>query len=164
MFGIEADISALSADDTESITTNVPSFFPETLTASQDLRWLATVRARAGYAMGNWLLFATGGFAFGKVDYSYSFSCPSCGANVVASSADSSTETGWTAGGGAEYAFGKWSLKGEYLYFDLGDQNFRAEPTADGTPVSSFGFNWHNTANFETAGSIARVALNYHLD
>ena len=33
----------------------------------------------------------------------------------------SDTKIGWTIGGGLEWAFAyNWSLKGEYLYYDLG--------------------------------------------
>jgi outer membrane immunogenic protein len=58
--------------------------------------WFGTVRARAGVAFGQALIYATGGFAF----------------------ADDST--GWTAGGGVEYAFtNNLSLKVEGLYVNL---------------------------------------------
>lgn len=68
--------------------------------------WFGTVRARAGVAFGQALIYATGGFAF----------------------ADDAN--GWTAGGGVEYAFtNNLSLKIEGLYvsldndddFDFGD-------------------------------------------
>jgi outer membrane immunogenic protein len=58
--------------------------------------WFGTVRARAGVAFDRALIYATGGFAF----------------------ADDST--GWTAGGGVEYAFtNNLSLKVEGLYVNL---------------------------------------------
>jgi outer membrane immunogenic protein len=35
--------------------------------------------------------------------------------------AASGTKTGWTAGGGVQYALGeRWSANVEYLYYDLG--------------------------------------------
>ena len=62
--------------------------------------WFGTVRARAGVAFGQALIYATGGFAF----------------------ADDAT--GWTAGGGVEYAFtNNLSLKVEGLYVSLDADN-----------------------------------------
>ncbi len=62
--------------------------------------WFGTVRARAGVAFDRALIYATGGFAF----------------------ADDAT--GWTAGGGVEYAFtNNLSAKIEALYVSLDADN-----------------------------------------
>ena len=37
--------------------------------AERDIRWLATVRGRLGYAADRWLFYVTGGGAWGGVDY-----------------------------------------------------------------------------------------------
>ncbi len=75
--------------------------------------WLATVRGRAGYAFDRFLVYGTGGGAFGNLQASYGglpFS--------------SSTQIGWTAGGGVEFAFTpNLTAKVEYLYVDLGSQS-----------------------------------------
>jgi outer membrane immunogenic protein len=73
--------------------------------------WLATARARIGYTGWNgWLPYITGGAAAGDIKAT----------NSLAGSA-SKTKIGWTAGAGLEWAFwSNWSLKGEYLYVDLG--------------------------------------------
>jgi len=73
--------------------------------------WLATVRGRLGYAgFDNWLLYVTGGGAFGNIKAS----------NSLAGNA-SSNRTGYALGGGVEYAlWSNWSVKLEYLYVDLG--------------------------------------------
>jgi len=67
-----------------------------------DESWFGTVRARAGVAFDRALIYATGGFAF----------------------ADDAT--GWTVGGGLEYAFtNNLSAKVEGLYVNLDqDDNF----------------------------------------
>ena len=75
--------------------------------------WLATVRGRAGYAFDRFLVYGTGGAAFGNLE---------AAAGVLPFS--SSTQTGWTAGGGVEFAFTpNWTAKVEYLYVDLGNQS-----------------------------------------
>jgi outer membrane immunogenic protein len=73
--------------------------------------WLATARARLGYAgWDNWLPYITAGAAMGDIK----------AANSGLSSANK-TKLGWTAGVGVEYAlWTNWSVKAEYLYVDLG--------------------------------------------
>ena len=72
--------------------------------------WLSTVRGRLGYAFDRFMPYVTGGAAFGDIK------------NSVAGVANaSSTNAGWTLGGGIEAAIaGPWTAKLEYLYVDLG--------------------------------------------
>jgi iron complex outermembrane recepter protein len=71
--------------------------------------WLATARGRAGYAFDRFLVYGTGGAAFGSVQAHFS--------NDPVSS---STEAGWTAGAGVEVAIApNWTAKAEYLFVDL---------------------------------------------
>ena len=70
------------------------------------------------------LIYGTGGFAYGGVNhlFQYSDNFPPFG-SLFGGTYYSGTKTGWTAGGGVEYApleFPNWSLKAEYLYIDLG--------------------------------------------
>jgi len=75
--------------------------------------WLATVRCRAGYAFDRVLVYGTGGAAFGNLQAAY-----------AALPFSSSTQTGWTAGGGVEFALTpNLTAKVEYLYVDLGSQS-----------------------------------------
>ncbi len=75
--------------------------------------WLATVRGRAGYAFDRFLVYGTGGAAFGDLQ---------AAAGVLPF--NSTTQVGWTAGAGIEYAFlPNWTAKVEYLYVDLGSQS-----------------------------------------
>ena len=72
--------------------------------------WIATVRGRVGYAWDRFMPYFTGGGAFGGVTID-----PATGSST------NQTATGWTIGGGVEWAFmGAWSAKLEYLYADLG--------------------------------------------
>jgi outer membrane immunogenic protein len=71
--------------------------------------WLATARGRAGYAWDRVLFYGTGGAAFANVQ-----------AGAGALPFQSSTQTGWTAGLGVEYAFApNLTAKVEYLYVGL---------------------------------------------
>jgi outer membrane immunogenic protein len=72
--------------------------------------WLSTVRGRAGWAIDRVLLYGTGGAAFAPVQAGFS-----------GGPFQSSTQVGWTAGAGLEFAFApNWTAKAEYLYADLG--------------------------------------------
>jgi outer membrane immunogenic protein len=107
---------------------------PGTFNVERRVDWFGTVRARAGIlATDNWLLYATGGLAFGKITdtatvvqaidtfgnaLGFSFLCA---ANAPCySGASSRTSAGWTAGAGTETMVTKnLSLKFEYLYVNL---------------------------------------------
>jgi outer membrane immunogenic protein len=79
-----------------------------------DLRWLGTLRAKAGYPIGKFMPYATGGLAIGDVK-----------ASVATLPDHSKTQVGWTAGAGLAYAFTTgFSVKAEYLYTDLGSFSF----------------------------------------
>lgn len=116
VLGIEGDLSAGSLSGTTTTTT-----FPATL-GSYNQTWLGTLRARLGWSttmMGNPMLwYVTAGAAWGGANRTIQnqFNTP-----AVSTSA---THSGWTIGVGGEYAINNnWSLKGEYLYVDLGTAN-----------------------------------------
>jgi high affinity Mn2+ porin len=77
-----------------------------------------TVRGRVGYAPGQWLLYATGGFAWTYDRQS------------LTQVSTGNTETpflwrlGWTAGAGVEVPIAPhWTARAEYLFFDYGHNN-----------------------------------------
>ncbi len=77
---------------------------------SSENTWLGTTRGRIGYAFDRWLPYVTAGAAFGNVDATHP------GATGL-----SSTQVGWTAGGGVELAVvNNVTAKVEYLHYDLG--------------------------------------------
>lgn len=162
VFGIEADIAWTSMDANTSVSSGATTtFVPSVVRVSQDLEYLATLRGRLGYAVhNNMLVYATGGLAFGDVNHSYALNFPSLGDYARAS--DSKTQTGWTVGGGGEYSFGRWSLKAEYLYYDLGEESYRAQAVevtpsiGPGGPIDLF-----FTPEYETKGHIIRAGLNF---
>ncbi len=84
------------------------------------------VRGRLGYVANNWLFYGTGGFAwsddtFTRTQVSAVATSPPLGDVRT----NSSTHTGWAAGGGIEYGFARnWTARVEYLHLDLSDQTF----------------------------------------
>ena len=89
-------------------------------------RWLVTARGRLGLTNFWWfgpqtLVYVTGGGAWAKIDTSEFFAggaaCAPGGITVNCGIQGSNTRSGWTVGGGLEYALGYgWSAKGEFLY------------------------------------------------
>ncbi|MGO4334285.1 outer membrane protein [Labrys sp. KB_33_2] len=78
--------------------------------------WQGSARLRAGYALDNILLYATGGIAFanGKLSDSGQYFGTAYGTS------DTNTHIGWTIGAGAEYAFTQnWIGRLEVRYTDF---------------------------------------------
>ena len=91
--------------------------------ANFELDWEGAVRARLGYAWDRFMPYIAGGVAFGRVTVE---SIDPAGA-LLASSHD--TLTGWTIGGGMEYAFTDNLLfRAEYRYTDFGEGDFDLTP------------------------------------
>ncbi len=103
--------------------------------------WLATVRGRVGYAWDRVLFYGTGGAAFGDLQ---------AAAGVLPF--NSTTQIGWTAGGGVEFAFTpNWTAKVEYLYVDLGTQS---------CPVGSCSKSG-NPTSVSLTENVVRAGINY---
>ena len=129
VFGVEADIQAANLDGrvsgTEVFDLPIVGEVPVTVGASTELDWFGTARLRAGFLPTERLLvYGTGGFAFGRTTSTASISAvlPVFG-EIGDETSSSDTRTGWAAGGGVEYAIDdNWSIKGEYIYTDLGEE------------------------------------------
>jgi outer membrane immunogenic protein len=121
VFGLEADIQT-RVDGGSKTSFDPPAIFNFDYTASLDVAWFGTLRGRVGYARDRTLIYATGGLAFGEVNYSarYLITEPCCSGGF-ANLKSSGVETGYVIGGGLEHAINpNWSLKLEYQYINLG--------------------------------------------
>jgi opacity protein-like surface antigen len=146
VYGVEADIQFSSAKGTLSAPCAV-GLCGAALTAnySQEVSWFGTLRGRVGYASGGWLVYATGGYAYGQLTTDANASAGPASATFSAKD----FIDGWTAGGGIEVQFApRWSLKGEYLYADLG----RANHTFVFPGVPALNDSTHVTLNIVRAG------------
>ena len=114
---------------------------------TQRLSWFGTLRPRIGYALGNWLFYATGGGALGQAGTTATATY----GGFTATDNRSQTRDGWTLGGGVEVALaGGWSAKIEYLYLDLGSRT-TTYPLIP--PIS-------NTSRF--SANVITAGVNYH--
>jgi len=126
VFGLEGDLSWVSEVGTHP--DDGPAGDP-TFSSSTKEKWLATARARFGYAVNNLLFYGTGGYAGAGVQAAIKNSFTNA---VIVSS--TTTRNGWTAGAGLEWGFApNWSAKFEYLYMRFDDNKaFNTLGLADG--------------------------------
>lgn len=122
--GAEADISAsgIKAKDSEGSERYGGEESYNSVVETK-IDWFGTIRGRLGYAMDNFLVYGTGGAAYGsiKASASYSESWNFGASGYTESHSFSDTKLGWTAGAGFEYGLtDNITLKTEYLYVDLG--------------------------------------------
>jgi outer membrane immunogenic protein len=158
VFGLEADFQGSDVKDSRTINLGIPPVSLTTL-SSDKLSWFGTVRGRLGITpAANFLLYGTGGFAYGETKDSgqwFNPAVPVTGGNFFSS--QSNTRGGWTAGGGAEWMFmPKWSFKVEYLYADLGNTNLTLRDTTGNFPASTLTYQYKHRYN------IARAGVNWH--
>lgn len=176
VLGVEADAAYTDYRRTGTFfgTTPAAAGFAAS-TFQTDLGYLGTVRGRIGYAFDRLLVYGTGGFAYGDVSSTALFYAPGTGTGVLQfAGRRSSTETGYSVGGGIEYAlptnfalFGSSAvtIKGEALYYDLGRQNVLvpgiAAAAIPAIPGSSVTTGTSFISRFETSGVIARAGINF---
>ena len=154
LWGLEADINYTDLAGSRTVVLPAPAVPGTFVTSSFSSKWLATVRGRVGFLpTPNLLLYLTGGAAFAEVKTGDFAFFAADGSNNTAS--NSKTKSGWTVGGGAEWALSAgWSVKAEYLYVDLGNVNYTSLNTL--TAFATINHNHRVTEN------IARVGVNYH--
>ncbi len=142
VLGLEADIAWSGLNNTSTNFDITGTGF----SVSSKLSSLGTVRGRIGYAFDRALVYATGGFAFGHVENATAILR---GDPAYYNVSISGTQTGWTVGGGLEYAVtNNWTVRAETLYVDLGTKT---------TGVNDCGC----TFGFKNTYTLGRFGLNY---
>ena len=113
--------------------------------------WLFTLRPRAGFAVNNWLFYATGGLAVTNLEGDLLFT-DSFGA--LQSAAINSNKLGYTVGAGVEWGISdRLSAKVEYLYLNF-DRTVAAQ-TSTNIPAQVF------NQSEDLTGHMVRLGLNY---
>ena len=114
--------------------------------------WLATIRGRIGWAFDRWMIYATGGGAFADVEARV-VPNPATGLPTIS---ENRTRSGWTVGGGFEWAFApNWSAKVEYLHAEFENEGYFLTPPA-GFANRAGGVPLHN--------DIVRAGINYRFN
>jgi outer membrane immunogenic protein len=137
VIGLEGSVDGSSLSKTT--TVNLPGTFggSGTLTANTSADIQGSIRGRLGIAWDRVLVYATGGVAFGSINSNIELNAiDAAGVPFFASRSRSNSRTGWTVGGGIEYAFTpNWSIGAEYRYTDFGTLS-RSASLADGSFIS----------------------------
>jgi len=162
VLGIETDFQGSDMEDHDRRGPIIDIFgFPNApdsfLEAHERMQWFGSTRGRLGIAP--WcrlLIYGTGGVAYGNVDYSANTNFDN---GITYPVSFTETSTGWCAGGGLEYGIGRhWTVKVEYLHYDLGDQDATQNQLFLGVPTGTI-FQMHY--NFQTEGNIVRGGFNF---
>jgi outer membrane immunogenic protein len=157
--GLEGDIETLHLSGGATTTALYPGAPPGgvcpascfTISSSASTNWVATARGRVGYAVNNWLFFATGGAAFTSLHANFSFMDPTPAAEALSFSG---SKTGYAVGGGAEAGlWGNWTVKVEYLYVNFG--------TVSATGTFTIPLPQPMFHSIDLKANIARAGLNY---
>jgi high affinity Mn2+ porin len=122
VIGAEVDASFPAWPNLEGISIGGTSTFSSPSIGAQSysdtLLYFGTVRARIGYAFGDWLLYATGGFAWTYDQLTLT---------QLASGATQSPflwRLGWVTGAGVEFPVtSHWTARVEYLVSDYGSSS-----------------------------------------
>ena len=160
VLGFEFDMGALRVSDSKSTTAPYPCCPTTGFTVTQSVKtdWLLTLRPRVGFVARRVMFYGTGGLAVANLNYQALFT--DTFATAHENGGVDGTKTGWGAGGGGEFDLGHhWSMKGEYLYVNLGSvtttsTNLRA-PAATAWPTNVF----THTADFHS--HTGRVGFNF---
>ncbi|GLI91030.1 alginate export family protein [Methylocystis echinoides] len=190
--GAETDIHAVSGNMDSKVlgsTVTVPSgslkgLYVNWAQRNTQLNYIGTVRGRLGYAVTPTLqLYGTGGLAYGGAISNTALFTTFTGttraaATTLTDANYQKTLVGWTAGGGLEWMFmPNWSLKAEYLYYDLGaavaaDQHatglsFSAATsvwTGTGAPSTRPPYDYGVATRTRFDGNLFHAGINRHFD
>jgi outer membrane immunogenic protein len=152
VFGAEVMFDwAPNTQNTLTISNPVPAPLGSAATATINSRWLTTVTGKLGYAWDRLLVYGKAGGAWVGAN-TPSLTTPG---GVVFPVSGNSTNSGWTAGIGIEWAFaGNWSARAEYDFIGLKNQTFQVGPGP-----APFGSDAINTNNRNV--QLLTVGLNY---
>ncbi len=149
VIGLEGEFNWSRINGTSSVIDIGPPNLGDTFYT--DVRSYQALKGRLGFAA--WdraLLYIDGGAAWGQVVHQYNAALNGGAANSFSATND---ETGWTIGGGLEYAFlPNWSARIEYDYVALGTGaiQYSAVPANRSTWTDDF--------------SVVKLGLNYRFN
>jgi high affinity Mn2+ porin len=124
---------------------------PRDATFEDDMLISGTVRGRLGYAFGNWLPYATAGFAWTFDRAALTQFAPVDG-RQTALERQLLWRLGWTIGAGVEFPFApNWTVRAEYLFTRYDGHGATFAGAAEHVDMSNL------------SASQVRLGLNYHL-
>jgi outer membrane immunogenic protein len=160
--GVEADFGGMHLNQSKSTTAPYPCCPTTNFTVNQSIstNWLITLRPRVGFTHGPIFVYGTGGLAVTSVNYQALFT--DTFATAHENGGVDGSQTGWAAGGGAEFKTGShWTVKGEILHADFGSQSTTSTNLTAFTPPIAFPTNiFTHTASL--TATLYRFGFNFH--
>jgi outer membrane immunogenic protein len=151
VLGIEGDYNWANVNTTKSLANGRDGG-----STQFEMDQFATLRARAGLALDQTFIYATGGVAFAHVQNTTTF-----GTNGgFAQASEDKWKTGLAVGAGVEFALShNWSLKGEYMLMQFANSN--APINEIGTTNSFCATTNPCHMSYSESIQTARLGLNY---
>ena len=153
VLGVEGAVSGATVKGSRLFA--LPDSPPDAALVNVKTDFMPTLTGRIGYAAGYWLFYAKGGVAWTSNKYSVvgTFN-GGAGLGLPFDFEGLSVRTGWTAGGGVEWAFTQdWSARLEYDYYGFGTQTATMNDVVNGPgPLS-----------FRTTMQMVKLGVNFHV-
>jgi outer membrane immunogenic protein len=129
--GAVGDYGRSTVIDSVTAFSSTPAFY----TFTRRLRDNASIRARAGFALDNTLLYGTGGVAYGKIRQSFSTSNR---VNTFTESGQDKDVWGYRVGGGIEQRISaNFSIAAQFLHTSFKDEGYTVRAGGATVPVSN---------------------------
>lgn len=155
VIGAETDLSATKLGGGQTTAAN-PGGTRFTTRAENEVSMLGTVRARAGFVLGDFMIYGSGGYAYGLVDQKGSITPDNPATTSGAAASRSGLASGWALGGGVEYAIlPGMTLRLDYTHYDLGNQKLTLQDYTGLAPTQ------YATMRARTAGDIVKAGFNF---
>jgi outer membrane immunogenic protein len=144
VYGLESDFGWFNLGGMRQVSASYPVTAPASAGRSNNIytvgtsfqsNSLVTLRGRLGFTETSVLPYLTGGLALTGFWMPSSFADNVGALGAFGSAGNSDQRTGWTVGGGLEWAVNDhWSIKGEYLFVNLGRIATSIAPGFAGNP------------------------------
>ena len=152
LVGIEGDLDWTANNSSNDSTIFGP--FGNAFQLTSNNKWISTVATRLGFVVEDCLLFYGKAGVGWVANNGFTVTDVTTGQSFIA--ANSSTNAGWLAGFGLEWAFAQnWSVKLEYDYLGIGDRTF----TVNGTVIPALAGDTFTTGNRNV--QMGKVGVNY---
>jgi outer membrane immunogenic protein len=156
LLGVEVDLGSLGLEGDGTGKDLLHPWSKKTVKFSSSGGFYGDFTGRVGLVHDQFLIYAKGGAAFLKADFSADYP-RKWWSNDPTNFSDSETLWGWTIGGGVEYMIRPhWSLKAEYQHFDFGDASF------DTRVKNKYCVTETDRVKFSPTADAVTVGLNYH--
>jgi outer membrane immunogenic protein len=156
IYGLEADISGLSAKAKDANRVSLEGTPVARYNLESDIDWMATLRGRLGVTTGDLLIFVTGGVAWADINNKLTYTDVCCFSGAKMHWSSSKVKTGPVLGGGFDYMFSpNWIGRVEALWADFGKTTVKDFTGSHPTGGQS------KTTTFKNSVVVVRGALSY---